>query len=291
MRWQSEWRALSQRLDALRDLAKAFTDGGALGEYYGASNETLVPALKDLWDELKAFGARFEGGMPPKAVAILKRHLLANTKLFQRDGNGPIGLQGAIFMLGILMAARAHVDYALADTEFVARRLVDRAVPHLQRSFVADRYVNAKWRRTFREGETACERLGAAHLLSHGLWAFKADAKGGRTDLIIGGPVQIEQATRSAEAMVLTEWKLVRDGDDPAAKLKEAITQAQIYCEEVLAGFEIESRRYAVLVADQTLAGLPEATEREGKTYQTVPLALSPANPSTRSRAASKPGP
>lgn len=291
MRWQAEWRALSQKLDALREVTRAFTDGGALAEYYGASNVTLVPALKDLWDDLNRFASTFGSALPPKAAATLNRHLFANPKPFKRDGQGADALQGAVFMLGILMAARADVDYALADTEVVARRLVDRAFTHLQRSLVADRFVNAKWRRAFREGETACERLGAVHLLSHGLWAFKADAKGGRTDLIIGGPVRLDHASRSAEAMVLTEWKLVRNTDDPAAKLEEAITQAQIYCEEVLAGFEIESRRYAVLVAERNLSGLPDATERAGKTYQTVAVTVTPATPSVRSKAASKASP
>ena len=67
-----------------------------------------------------------------------------------------------------------------------AKSLVERAFIHLQRTIVVDHDIRKKWKSAFNTGEIACERLGAVHLLSHGIWAFKADALGERTDLILG---------------------------------------------------------------------------------------------------------
>ncbi len=63
-------------------------------------------------------------------------------------------------------------------------------------------------------GETACEKLGALHLLSHGILAFKAYAPGERTDLILGDRLVIDDdLIAGTEGIVLTEWKRVKVGD------------------------------------------------------------------------------
>jgi hypothetical protein len=86
---------------------------------------------------------------------------------------------------------RAEFDHLLLDTEAVGRSIVRRAFAHLQRSIVADSDFRQKWQKAFGGNETGCEKLGACHLLLHGIWAFKAYAEGERTDLVLGGRLSI----------------------------------------------------------------------------------------------------
>jgi hypothetical protein len=90
-----------------------------------------------------------------------------------------------------------------------------------------------------------CEKLGAAHLLLHGIWAFKVSATGERTDLVLGEKLEITpQVEAASEALVLTEWKCVRKPGELDHKINEAFSQAKIYSVGVLADFELASRRY-----------------------------------------------
>ena len=90
-------------------------------------------------------------------------------------------------------------------------------------------------KRRLEKGETHCEMLGAAHLLSHGIWGFKASAKGERTDLILGEPLtDLSEVESTAEALVLTEWKVVRKSNELQDKAEEALEQAKRYACGVL---------------------------------------------------------
>jgi hypothetical protein len=92
--------------------------------------------------------------------------------------------------LVVFAALEAEVSYLLADHQAEIQSLAKRAFEHLQRSIVVDEFVAARWRRAWEAGEVECEKLGAVHLLSHGIWAFKVDAKGGRTDLVYQEPLR-----------------------------------------------------------------------------------------------------
>jgi hypothetical protein len=54
-----------------------------------------------------------------------------------------------------------------------------------------------------------CERLGATHFLWHGLWAFKVNVEGARTDPATFEPIDDREAQTSGGARVLTEWKKI----------------------------------------------------------------------------------
>jgi hypothetical protein len=165
---------------------------------------------------------------------------------------------------------------------------VERAFIHLQRSIIADRTVHATWHSAFEDGETACEKLGAAHLLLHGIWGFKANAEGERTDLILGQRLQIDsQVERASDALVLTEWKVVRDANELVGKAQEAFDQARRYSEGSLAGFELASRRYLVIVSTPRLE-MPSDRTQDLVTYQHINVAVGPATPSVESRNHSK---
>jgi hypothetical protein len=87
----------------------------------------------------------------------------------------------------------------------------DSRFQHLQRLIVVDDEARRKWQAAFAKGEVECEKLGAVHLLGHGIWAFKIDARGGRTDLVYqepaGGLIKEQQY---AEGFVLTGWKIAK---------------------------------------------------------------------------------
>jgi len=140
----------------------------------------------------------------------------------------------------------------------------------------------------FGEGETSCEQLGGVHLLLHGIWAFKVSAAGERTDLVLGTRLVVDRdVMASAHGLVLTEWKLVREGDCPEKKKGEAMHQARQYSQGSVAGFELESERYLVLVAKQEFTIPTDEIEGEKK-YKVVPLVLDKSVPSISAKTAAK---
>ncbi|MGA8595524.1 MAG: hypothetical protein WB676_12345, partial [Bryobacteraceae bacterium] len=187
--------------------------------------------------------------------------------------------------LPTLSSFRAEFEYLLTDTEMVARSLTIRAFTHLQRSIVADGVTQKRWKDAFDDGELACEGLGACHFLSHGIWAFKTSATGERTDLVLGTPLRIDDdVRRAADALVLTEWKLVRSAGEVTRKADEAYQQAKRYSEGILAGFELASRRYLVLVSSDHVA-VPSPRQDGDTIYEHRNVAVFPSTPSTSSRA------
>ena len=193
---------------------------------------------------------------------------------------GPAGVAHQLLVLSTL---QAPLDEAFASTEEPRRSLVDRAFLHLNRLLTVDDSIRSTWKGAFDKHETQCETLGALHLLSHGIFAFKADADSGRTDLILGEPVILSDDVRAAAAMVLTEWKLIRTGDDPAAKALEGLKQVRRYSRVELGGFELRDHRYVVLVSDRSAPVPP--TEYEGTlAYHYINIAIAPDKPSVESR-------
>ncbi len=109
-----------------------------------------------------------------------------------------------------LAAFRASFEYHISDHSFTARRLSERAFIHLERTIMVDESARLRWQTAFNDREEAVERLGAVHLLQHGIWAFKADAVGGRTDLVLGEPLtDLARAECAAEALVLVSEKAI----------------------------------------------------------------------------------
>ena len=128
--------------------------------------------------------------MPTRSKACLEAFLKEWRERFGvTDERNICGFAGATAALTLLASFRAEFEYLIADTEAVARSLVTRALIHLQRSIVADDAIRQRWSNAFKDGETACEALGACHLLAHGIWAFKTSAEGERTDLASARPV------------------------------------------------------------------------------------------------------
>ena len=190
--------------------------------------------------------------LPVQAESALKDFLGRNRGLFGGGAEGA-ALYSVQLRLVALASFQSELSYELEEFQDNARRLSERAFSHLQRSIVADAELAQRWQRAFQE-DVACEKLGACHLLAHGIWAFKASSAGERTDLIMNDRVDLAEAQRSAEALVLTEWKRVRQEENPKVKAKQAYEEARLYTEGSLAGFQLDSHRFLVIVSLRIVA-------------------------------------
>jgi hypothetical protein len=78
---------------------------------------------------------------------------------------------------------------------------------------------------------------------------------------------------------VLTEWKVVRKASDLGTQADRAFVQAKLYGIGSLAGFELSSRRYLVIVSEDRL-DMPSDRSESGVDYQYKNIAVKPLSPS-----------
>ena len=273
--WNIEWSKLSARIAGLLEAATYFVRTGE-ADTSNITNELLRKA-RDTVDRIKTFSNNHGPQIPQSAREVLDRFVTLYNGQFPNTSGGLPATAGALTLLACF---RGEFDYLVSDAEAVGRSLVARAFTHLQRSIVADAVIQDRWKAAFKQGETACEKLGAVHFLLHGVWAFKASATGGRTDLVLGVPLPVTDEVRTAaDTLVLTEWKVVKDKGEMESQAKQALQQARRYSSGVLAGFELSTRRYLVIVSDDFLA-LPENKQDGSVVYEYVNVAVSPSVPS-----------
>lgn len=281
--WITEWRAISARIAALLDAGTFFFKTNDNDNYGGA--DILIGNARATVISLRQFLSLQGDDIPASPKACLERFLEDSQKRFGgADENMPLstpnGFAGATAVLTFLASFRAEFEYLSADTDAVARSLVTRALIHLQRSIVVDNALKQRWSDAFSDGETACEALGSCHLLAHGIWAFKTSAEGERTDLVLGQSlVMTDDLRSSAQGLVLTEWKLVRSESERESKLQQAFDQAKRYCRGILAGFEVASPRYLVIVS-QDYCTMPDVRQEAGVKYEYHNIAIAPSSPS-----------
>jgi hypothetical protein len=279
MNWQVEWKAIAGRISGITAagelLARAFQVSSE--DPYNAAIHLSEQAIEILSD-LTEFRDRAVGIAPQKAVEAISTFLDKHgMRLNDSSLRGVERLKVSIVPLAWL---RAEIDYHLSDFESVAKRLSERAFVHLQQLIVADDSVRSRWQDAFKAGETACEKLGGAHLLLHGIWAFKVNGPKAETDLVFGEPLGSGIAIeRAAEALVLTEWKKVRKKDNSNAIAKQARSQAQTYAVGIMAGIELISYRYIVLVSEKQLPSIDDVC-LAGVTYRHINVSVDPYPPS-----------
>jgi len=280
MTLRSEWAAIAARIDGFFTSTTTYlqTLVASRDDPYGGADNVLLPESARIYAELKDFTDRQSSTLPQPASDALRRFLDEHREHF-RPGSRT-AWQGIKRVAPALGSVRAEVSFHLADFGVTVRRLSERAFIHLQRCIVVDEGVREKWKQAFAEGEVRCERLGAVHLLSHGIWAFKVDAAGERTDLAFTDrAVDESEAESAAEALVLTEWKLVSPPAKRDAKAEEARRQAARYTTGSLAAIELASYRYIVLVSERHLD--PIADLHDGDvTYRHINVAVNPEVPS-----------
>jgi len=278
-----EWARLSARIHGL-------VKASALASSLFERNNDSVGAMVDLGKTAASILsdlASFRAMLGPSVLEVSTRIEAAESRTRPLLAEGVATTQDMRQIcirtaLVVLAALEAEVSYLLADHQAGIQSLAERAFEHLQRLIVVDEFVAARWRRAWEAGEVECEKLGAVHLLSHGIWAFKVDAKGGRTDLVYQEPLRdLRQATRSAEGLVLTEWKKLANGGNAERLFVAARTQAKAYAAGVLAGTELTRVRYAVLVSVNDVA-VPDDLIEGDLTYRHINITVSPRTPSRR---------
>ena len=214
--------------------------------------------------------------------SFLDKPEIKEPKFFKTDDQTAVG--NVQFALTSLSAFQSEFKYLIADTQFIARRITERAFIHLQRSIVADEEVRNKWNKAFGKNEEKCEKLGALHLLSHGVWAFKADANTGKTDLILNEPLPPSSVVEgAADALVLTEWKKVNSQGELNKEIQTALKQAERYSSVELGGVELTNYRYLVMVSKEKME-LPEDITKGLIHYRLINIAVNRENPSTEAK-------
>jgi hypothetical protein len=277
-----EWKALSSRIRGLQravELHAQFLLVNRSDTYNRAAR--LREHCQSALNALEAYAERHRFRVPTTVIDSIKTFASRHKSLIH-DTSGTRDSQeervwAAIVALGGL---ETELSFLLADGQQVIRRTSERAFVHLERSIVADPDVRQKWIKAFEQGEVACERLGGAHLLAHGIFAFKVDGEGERTDLILQEPLRdATESERFADGFVLTEWKKAKEEKDAAAQFERARKQAALYAKGVLGASELASYRYLVIVSRRRIAVPGDMTEGP-VTYRHVNISVDPQSPS-----------
>jgi len=248
--------------------------------------ETLAPFGKSIHGDIQHFFEKHDATLNEKSKNRYDEYLVVATP----HANYPNDREGmATQSLMISQSALiADISGMLDTVESRALPAIERAFLHLQRLLIADRETRNTWHSAFLNSsstETECEKLGAVHLLMHGIYAFKSDSAGERTDLVLGGKLLYSDEIRVAmQALVLTEWKVVRNASHYEKITYEAIEQADLYRYGSLAGFELENICYLVLISENLLRPVREVVSRNGVRFEIVNLAINRLSPSKEAK-------
>jgi len=288
MSWHKEWKAIEKSISDFKDICKDFVSamGVQKSDAYGTKKNAILPMACEIAERITILGQRYSSQLPTTALERIKEledlHFESGciTPVMQKDPTSVAHFSTR------LQKFRSDFNYLTSDLEGTAVRLTARAFIHLQRSIVADASVREKWKAALDQHEMACEKLGAVHLLQHGIWSFKVDSIGERTDLVLGEVLRdqaLEDVYLTAEGLVLTEWKKATQSNSKQ-KYQEAFVQAERYARGSLAAIELKSYRYLVIVSTGFLDNIPPDFEKDGINYKHINIAVDPSSPSTQAR-------
>ena len=256
MSYIEQWNALAARIRSLRAAADLYAQFliSDKGDGFSVGGE-LVDQSRSILEALRGFHQSFHASLPPAARDCLERFLNGRpARVISDDWTKANEVKvGPVF----LTAFESEMSFLLADAQEVIRARSERAFLHLQRLLVVDAEHRSKWKAAFdkkRAGEVSCEQLGAVHLLWHGIFAFKIDAHGARTDLAFSAPIDPSIVQRGIDGFVLTEWKLADEGN-ATRRFDEARVQLRLYQQGPLVSVELTGYRYAIAVS---LTDLPK---------------------------------
>ena len=269
--YQAVWRPISARIHGLEKAAAVHA--GFLASHnaspYGADKD-LQRHCEDILVGIEQFQRLFRDLLPTAAHSAIDRFVADCGHQIRANTLGDAMLVRTIIVK--LVAFEAEMTFCLDSPMERVRSASELAFMHLQRLIVVDDEYRKKWQAAFASHETRCERLGGVHLLWHGIWAFKADASGGKTDLVYQEPLRAG-TTPVALGMVLTEWK--RSDGKPQAAFDAAKRQAALYSGGVLAGVELVSHRYLVVVTKSQIVPLADVTDG-AVIYRHINIAVDP---------------
>jgi hypothetical protein len=281
MSYAETWFSISSRIKGLKNSGELYAlfQSYHAEDNYGAGNflrEQCVLAC----NSIRQFRKDFDTVLPIEAKASID-HFLSLT-LATAANDASTGARGARGALVGLAALEAEITFLLSGREELIRIRSERALLHLQRSIAVDDAIATVWQNALTIGEVACEKLGSVHLLSHGIYAFKVNAAGARTDLVFGEAPEYSEVTRAVEGLVLTEWKVAKDGVEAAKKFVDARNQSNLYKDGALAGIELRGYRYLIVVSLSEIpkANIPADLTISGVTYRHVNIVVQPVVPS-----------
>ncbi len=262
---------------------------GSSEDARSVKRKVLLKHAGSIFRDLKSFRSNYQSVLPPEAYQCINDFLSSqDVKDIDFNPGGRGQSRGNVqFALTSLAAFRSEFSFLIADTQAIARRITERAFVHLQRSIMVHSTLRRNWIDAFDERPTTeilCEQLGAVHLLSFGIWAFKVSAPGGRTDLVLNEPLETSFSIDSvADALVLTEWKIVRNIASLHEKIREARRQAELYSQGVLGGIELLNYRYLVMVSRENI-DMPHDVLLNTITYKAINIAVDPRTPGITAR-------
>ncbi|RZB30534.1 MAG: hypothetical protein SRB1_02814 [Desulfobacteraceae bacterium Eth-SRB1] len=164
MNWLIEWQALSARIKSILDAGSFFYKAllPSAVDTRSVKKEILLKNAEKIFGNLKEFSENHQSVLPRIAVECLSEFLnkpmLRDSGFFQPEKIWESG--NVQFALTSLAAFQSEFNYIIADTQFIARRITERAFIHLQRCIVVDEEVRQKWVSTFNMHEPKCENLG-----------------------------------------------------------------------------------------------------------------------------------
>lgn len=286
MSWITDWQAIQSRINGLIDAGSFFYRAlqGTSADDRSVRKKVLLDGSRKIFDDLNIFMSNYESIIPPAAYDSLNR-FLNNGDIKGLNFDPPQNqIRGTVqFALTSLAAFCSEFTYLISDTQVIVRRVTERAFIHLQRSIIVDEAVRAKWIDAFNKNERDCEQLGAVHLLGHGVWAFKAK-EGGETDLVLNEPLPPFSVIESAaDALVLTEWKLVKNKEELDSNIQAAKKQTEIYSPGVLGGIELANYRYLIMLS-KGMMKMPDNRIEGAITYRHINIAVNPEYPSVEAR-------
>jgi len=278
-----QWKALSGRIRSLVDAAHLYAqfqqsnsaDTYGSAKYLGEQSQDILTLLTKFLETNRAI-------LPPTAVQAIENFIGGHQgKVIGNPESAREVRAAAVF----LAAIESEISYLLTDRQEFIRARSERAFLHLQRSLAVDGDLRAKWLAAYKAGEVACEGLGSVHLLAHGIYAFKVDSKGARTDLIFDDPIESRFDERAVEGLVLTEWKLA-DEKNAKDRFKEAKAQTDYYKEGPLATSELRGYRYLIAISLKNLpnSSVPPDLTANGVVYRHINVAIEPDVPSKRAK-------
>jgi len=282
MTYFDQWKALSSRIRGLMQAGRLYASFLIVrkSDSYGTGKH-LREQSASVRADLRSFRDQFQQLLPPQAIASIDKFVENTASLIVSTTGTPDSQQARVWAVLVLLAAfETEMSFILSDVQESIRARSERAFSHLQRSIVVDEAFRDKWQKAFKQGEVECEKLGAVHLLLHGIWAFKVDAAGARTDLVFQEPAgTLTDEQRYVDGFVLTEWKKAGPNDNVEKRFKQARIQAHCYAQGALAGSELIGFRYAVVVSRQQVE-IPDDIREGEVVYRHINIAVDPRRPS-----------
>jgi len=281
MTYFDQWKIISSRIHGLMQAGQLHADFLAIraNDTYGRG-KLLREQSTLILTAIESFKNSFKDSLSPAALTSIDNFVHRISPLIKDTTGSPDTQQEQVWAILVMLTAfETELSFILSDVQQLIRSRSERAFAHLQRLIVADEDCRGKWKSAFKAGEPACEKLGAVHLLWHGIWAFKVNTTGARTDLVFQDSVgDMVKEQNYSDGLVLTEWKVLRDNG--AEKLfADARAQAHRYTQGALGGNELTAYRYAVVVSQHQITVPADITEH-GAIYRHINIAVDPQPPS-----------